>query len=204
MDLQQIEAIFQKRRPDAVGAFHRYSVLMPLVEKDGALHLLYEKRGSEIDRQPGEVSFPGGAQEEGETPLMCAVRETMEELGVAREAVEVISKADTLYGGRDFLISSYLGRLDISQMHPSPVEVAEVFLVPLDYFLTHEPYRAEMTFQPDPDQPFPYEKIHFPQGYHWRDITYDVPIYDYQGYIIWGLTGRMTYNLVQILKGEKR
>jgi len=62
-----IEKIFSGRPPGIIGNYSYYSVLVPLVEKDGKLNLLFEKRASGLKRQPGEVCFPGGKVEEGET-----------------------------------------------------------------------------------------------------------------------------------------
>ena len=53
-----------------------FAVLAPLVRVDGETHLLFEVRALHMRRQPGEVCFPGGQIEEGETPLEAAVRET--------------------------------------------------------------------------------------------------------------------------------
>ena len=66
---------------DATG---QYSVLVPLVEREGGLSLLYEVRAGSLRRQPGEVCFPGGRLEGAESPEECALRETWEELGIPR------------------------------------------------------------------------------------------------------------------------
>lgn len=204
INLDTIEYMFTHRKPGAVGDYQYYSVLVPLVKKDGELHILYEERAKHLDRQPGEVCFPGGNCEAGETPLMCATRETCEELGVKKEAIKVISKLDTLYASSGFMISSYLGTLDIAGISPSKAEVEKVFLVPLKYFMVNEPKIATMNFEPVKNDSFPYETINFPEGYDWKKIRSQVPIYKYKEHIIWGLTGRITHNFIKILKGEKK
>ena len=65
------------------------AVFMPLVEADGKLSLLFEVR-SKLIGQAGEVCFPGGRIEEGESPLDAAVRETMEELELGRKAASLL------------------------------------------------------------------------------------------------------------------
>ena len=50
-------------------------------------HLLFEVRADTLDRQPGEVCFPGGHMESGETPAACALRETEEELSIPSAAI---------------------------------------------------------------------------------------------------------------------
>lgn len=202
--MKAISRRFNTRKPGAVGRFKRFAVLMPLVEAGGRLNFLFEERARDLDRQPGEVCFPGGEQEDGETPLMCAVRETMEELGVRRKAIEVIIKADTVYGSRSSLVSCYLASLDTGGMQPSAAEVEEVFLVPVSFFMESEPVMGHMTYVPRDVDDFPNEMIRFPQGYNWMDIEHEVPIYEYGDHVIWGLTGRMIQNFVSIMKGEKK
>ena len=51
--------IFGKRTPGIQGTRGRFAVLVPIVETDGEAELLFELRSSHIDRQPGEVCFPG-------------------------------------------------------------------------------------------------------------------------------------------------
>ena len=73
-----------------------YAVLVPLVERPEGLCLLYEVRADTLGRQPGEVCFPGGRLEPGEDAVSCALRETWEELGIPRPAVEVVAELDWL------------------------------------------------------------------------------------------------------------
>ena len=60
IDLTALEHTFKTRTPGLMDARRAYAVLVPLVERDGELHLLYEVRASTLRRQPGEVCFPGG------------------------------------------------------------------------------------------------------------------------------------------------
>lgn len=68
-------------------------MLIPLVEKDGELHLLFEVRAKHMESQPGEICFPGGHVEQGENPKDAALRETFEELGIPTEKIELIGPA---------------------------------------------------------------------------------------------------------------
>ena len=60
MDLANLERTLQARTPGLMDARRSYAVLVPLVEREGELCLLYEVRASTLRRQPGEVCFPGG------------------------------------------------------------------------------------------------------------------------------------------------
>jgi 8-oxo-dGTP pyrophosphatase MutT (NUDIX family) len=66
-------------------------VLVPLYLDGGELHAVFTKRREDLRRHPGEISFPGGRYDEGEPDLIAtAVREAEEEIGLPREAVEIL------------------------------------------------------------------------------------------------------------------
>ena len=78
-----------KDRPvGVIGKRKEYAVLVPLIEKDGEAALLLEVRSKDI-RQPGDVCFPGGRVEEGESFQETALRETEEEIGISALDIEV-------------------------------------------------------------------------------------------------------------------
>ncbi len=67
------------------------AVLVPLYIRDGRLHAVFTKRREDLRRHPGEISFPGGRYDEGESDLVAtALREAEEEIGLPSEAVEIV------------------------------------------------------------------------------------------------------------------
>jgi len=203
--ISDIERIFCDREPGVVGKHKLYGVLVPLVEKEGELHLLYEVRDSKMTRQPGEICFPGGQLEPGESMEQCAIRETIEELGIPREGIRMLTRLDTLHAHPNISLYCYLGVLDpalLSAASANPDEVAETFLVPLSFFMENPPEIHMMQIKPLIDDNFPYDKINSPEGYQWRMGQYEVPIYTFEGYAIWGMTARITANLIEIIKEE--
>lgn len=203
--LNLIEKVFDKRTPKAVGVNSYYSVLVPLVEKEDGLYLLYEKRAEHMKRQPGEVCFPGGKVEPDESFEECAVRETVEELGIQESDIRVIRQMDVLITHNNFIMFPFLGIIEeeaLERLDCNPDEVHEVFLVPVTHLLEHDPYLYKMQVIPQIPEDFPYEKIKFPKGYKWRKGVSEVPIYEYENRVIWGLTGRITMNLMKVLKEE--
>ena len=86
-----------------------FSVLVPVVERAGELNLLFEVRAKNMKSQPGEICFPGGHVEKGETPQQAALRETFEEIGIDRQKIELIGPGDILYGYANYTLFTYMG-----------------------------------------------------------------------------------------------
>lgn len=138
--------------------------------------------------------------EAGEDPAACALRETWEELSIPQPAVEVVAQLDFLTHQGGFAMYPVLGILSqegVEQLRPSPAEVKETFWVPVDWLKAHPPTVYTYKLIPDVKDDFPYDRIGFSQGYRWRGGHVDVPIYDWPGHPIWGLTGRITRRLME-------
>ena len=203
IDLTALKHTLHARTPGLMDARRAYAVLVPLVEREGKLCLLYEVRASTLRRQPGEVCFPGGRMEGSETPEECALRETREELAIPDRCVRLLGRLDFIAHRANFIMWPVLGVVDsaaLERMVPSPAEVEEVFFVPLSHLLETEPVEYEYELIPAPAESFPYELIGIPRDYRWQHGSENVPVYPWQGRAIWGLTGRITRNLVQICK----
>ena len=178
----------------------RYAVLVPLVERDGELYVLYEVRAAKMRRQPGEVCFPGGRIEEAETPEQCALRETQEELGIPSSAVQILGRLDFVAHRANFIMYPILGLVDASaveHLRPNPAEVGETFLVPISYLRQNPPQEYCYTLTPTIPEDFPYEKVGIPRDYKWQRGGETVPVYPWESHPIWGLTGRITRHLMK-------
>lgn len=203
LDLNALEQTLQKRVPGLMDSHRAYAVLVPLVEREGELCLLYEVRSSTLRRQPGEVCFPGGRMEPGETPEECALRETWEELAIPGSRVRLLGRLDFIAHRANFLMQPVLGVVDsgaLEDMRPSPAEVDEVFFVPLSRLMETGPMEYEYELFPTPAANFPYELIGIPRDYKWQNGYENVPVYPWEGRAIWGLTGRITRNLIQMFR----
>ena len=75
MDIDQIRTKLTDREVGTIGKHKFFSVCIPLVPTDEGLSVLMEVRASELKTQPGDICFPGGNMEDGETPLECAQRD---------------------------------------------------------------------------------------------------------------------------------
>ena len=103
--------------PGLLGAERSYAVLAPLVEIQSGPRLLFETRAAAL-RQGGEVCFPGGRMEPGETPEDCALRETEEELSIPRGEVELLGPSDFICNQRGFLLRPVVGVVSPAGLGP--------------------------------------------------------------------------------------
>ena len=189
--------------PKPIGQYNYSSVLIPLIEKDGELHILYEVRAETLRSQPGEISFPGGKMEEGEIPLECAIRETSEEIGVPMDAINIISELNYINSYSNFTMYSFLGQIDrkvVENAKINKAEVKETFTVPLQFFVDNDPYIYTYDLRPDVKEDFPYAEYGIEENYPWRKGTATVPFYTYGDRVIWGLTARLTLDFARIIR----
>ena len=197
--LEALRRRFGGHTPGLMGARHAFAVLCPLVERPGGPHLLFEVRAAEL-RQGGEVCFPGGKLEPGETPEAGALRETEEELAVPASEITLLGRTDFLCSQRGFLLHPFLGLVSpagMAAMRPSPAEVAEVFTVPLSFFRETAPDIRRYELLPQVPEDFPYGPVGIPRDYPWARGRAEVPIWYYKGRAIWGMTARLVREIIR-------
>lgn len=186
--------------PGLMGARWRCAVLVPLVQGPGGrTELLFETRSAAV-RQGGEVCFPGGRAEPGETAEDCALRETEEELSIPRREIEILGQSDFLCNQRGFLLQPVLGavsRLGLEAVRPAPAEVAEAFTVPLAFFRETEPVVGRYALTPELPEDFPYEAAGIPRDYGWSRGSVEVPAWRYGDHVIWGMTARIIRDILR-------
>lgn len=198
-ELEALRRRYGGHEPGLLGARHEYAVLCPLVERPDGLHLLFEVRAPEL-RQGGEVCFPGGQMEPGETPALCALRETEEELAIPRSAVTLLGTPDFICNQRGFLLRPVLGLVSaagLAAMRPSPAEVAETFTAPLAFFRDTEPEIYSYDLAPQVPEDFPYEAVGVSRDYPWAHGRTEVPVWHWQGHAVWGMTARIVRELAR-------
>jgi 8-oxo-dGTP pyrophosphatase MutT (NUDIX family) len=114
------------------------AVLVPLYVNQGRLHAVFTRRNDDLRRHPGEISFPGGRYDEGEPDLKAtALREAQEEIGLPRDAVEIVGALQptpTIATG--YAVYPFVGLIEAGRTWtPSASEVAEVLELALDELL---------------------------------------------------------------------
>jgi mutator protein MutT len=171
------------RRPavEIVAPQHRRAcVLIPLVRHGAGWSILFTQRAENLAAHSGQISFPGGAVEEGETLIQAAVREAEEEVGIPADHVELIGRLDDVVTHSGFLVAPFVGVLHEPVAYViQESEVVEAFEVPMEALL--DPANPEVRYVPFHGKQFP---------------SY---FYHYEGREIWGLTGRMLKALLDLV-----
>ena len=203
-ELAQMSRIWGSRRVGQLEKekMRRAAVLVPLIQKGGEYHVVFEVRAGSLKTQPGEICFPGGAVERGETPKQAAIRETMEELLISRRQIRVIAPLDVLEAPGAMEISPFLGALQGYRWSYSEAEVDHTFSVPLRWFAEHEPERYETELVTVPEETFPFEDVPGGRDYHWRRGHYDVYFYRREEGIIWGMTAKILRSLAEMYRED--
>lgn len=203
-EIDAIAARYSGRDPEWMDEKRRCAVLVPFLEKDGELHLLFERRAGGI-RQGGETCFPGGGAEPGENDTACALRETEEELGIPQSEIQVLGRSDFLITPAGVRLQPVLGFLSPGAMDflsPSPAEVAEVFTVPLRFFRETEPAVYAYTQEPVVQPGFPFDAVGVPRDYRFARGRVEVPVWQYENHVIWGITARITRGILRGLEAK--
>lgn len=178
------------------------SVLVPLVYKDEQLCLLFEKRALDMNRQPGEICFPGGTREITDKCLQeTAVRETCEELGLKPKDIQIIASLDIFVSPYNFTVSPILAHIvNCSNIKPNPAEVDKLIFVPLEFLKNYTPHQEEAVYRQVLEDSFPYDLIPQGKNYPFRISKNTIYFYIYQGEVIWGLTARILTDFLEQIK----
>lgn len=204
LTIQQIKQSLSNREINLLGHedYHKSAVLLPLVERNGELSILFEVRAHHLRRQPGEICFPGGRIDPMDLHAQdTAIRETCEELGIEREKIEIIKALDFLPTKFGAMIFPYVARIHQHEsITPSPDEVAEIFYVPLRDLLDMTPEQHYINIRFEPEENFPFDLIPNGKSYNWSKSRIIEYFYHYENYVIWGLTARILHHFLSLLK----
>jgi 8-oxo-dGTP pyrophosphatase MutT (NUDIX family) len=166
-------------RIEDIAQFKPAAVLIALTERERPGILLLH-RPSTMRAHPGQIAFPGGRIDPGETPVEAALREANEELGIRPADVRVIGTSDVYRTGSGYEITPVIGVIppDLA-IQPNPAEVAQWFEAPADFVLDPANQRTRsVEFE---------EKRHSFVEIVWNDGAQD--------HRIWGVTGAILHNL---------
>lgn len=163
-------------RPDAE-ALKPAAVLIPIIDRDTGLTMLFTRRASHLKDHSGQVSFPGGRVAAGDaTPEATALREAEEEIGLAPARVELLGRLPEYHTRTGFRITPVVGAIAPPlELRADANEVEEIFEVPLAFLLdtaNHQRHSRE-----------------------WQGELRWFFAMPYQEHYIWGATAGMLVNL---------
>jgi 8-oxo-dGTP pyrophosphatase MutT (NUDIX family) len=182
-----LRALLTHRKPERLtGADDGYthaSVLLPLFIKDGRYWILFMRRTHTVEYHKGEVSFPGGSVDEGDTSLEhTALRETFEEIGIREEDIEILGQLDDMLTVTSrFIVHPFVGIVPFPYAFTlNKREVDYLIEVPLRFFLENaRPQFVTMEYAGE---------------------SFETPAFIYEDTIIWGATQRILDNFLGLIK----
>ncbi|WP_223595495.1 NUDIX hydrolase [Neobacillus bataviensis] len=204
MERETILTKLKDHVPTILGSekFSRYAVMLPLIQKENGIHVLFEVRSQQLRRQPGEICFPGGRIDPGDfDEKAAAIRETKEELGIAGENICEVFPLDFMVSPFGMMVFPFAGFItNPGSIQANPSEVGELFTVPLSFFIEKEPEIYRIEFKAEPEENFPFDLIVGGENYNWRTRGMEEYFYIYEDKVIWGLTARILAHFIEMIR----
>ena len=187
MRLSRVRSLLETRSAGPPAPYREpveFAVLVALFEEADDTRVLLTRRAAHLRRNQGEVAFPGGRLEEGESPVDAALREAFEEVALEPGAVQVLGELSALATvSRPSLIQPIVGALATRPtLRANPDEVSEVFDVALSELVAPAVFREEIWTLPDGSR---------------RPIYF----YDVCDPPVWGATARVLKELLDLIEG---
>jgi 8-oxo-dGTP pyrophosphatase MutT (NUDIX family) len=176
--LERMRATSDRRIPAAV--------LVPLVERAGGWTVLLTQRSATLKDHAGQISFPGGRIDPGDSgPWQAALREAHEEIGLDESFVEFAGFLPDHWVGTGFRVTPSVAFVNPAfELRIAAAEVHDVFEVPLNYILD--------------------EANHRPRRMRIKDLAVEVYDIPFGGRLIWGATAGMLLTFRRLLQERQK
>ena len=156
------------------------AVLLPVVDRPSGLTVLLTLRASDLRAHSGQVAFPGGKIDAGETPCEAALREAQEEIGLEERFVEPLGWLDPYFTGTGFRVAPLVALVEPSfELAVNKLEVDEVFETPFAFLMDAANHRLEER--------------------EWQGLRRRYYAMPHDGRYIWGATAGILRNLYEKL-----
>lgn len=161
------------------------AVLIPLIENQANWELLFIRRSIvESDHHSGQVAFPGGQTDKGDTgPVATALREAHEEIGVGAESIDILGKLEYMVTISNYKVTPVVGHMQWpAALKPQTTEVERIFSIPLAWLANKANHRIEQRNLPD-------------------EISTHPVVYfeEYDSETLWGVTAHIVLNFIEAL-----
>ena len=161
--------------------YKKAGVLILLIKDndDAEYKILFTKRSEQLKTHSGEVSFPGGKWEEGDSNLyQTALRESNEEINLDIENVTKLGPLNFLLSRHKIEVNPFVGYLNQLQDFKGNFEIDEIFTVPISFLMNEE-------------------NIEYKE-FNRKDLKVYIPSWVYNGNRIWGLTAMIAADFLNI------
>lgn len=160
------------------------AVLIPVVQYNQEPVLIYTRRSDHLPTHRGQVSFPGGAIEENDdSPLDAALRETCEEINIHRKQIEIIGKLAPFDSQTGYFIYPFVGIVhDLHGLKKDDIEVKRIFCIPVSWLA--DPHHSRLKDFKAPDGSL--HKVWF----------FD----EYENETLWGISAKITKEFLSVIK----
>jgi len=181
--IERLARQLQSRNPRRLSADDagRAAVLMPILPHGEEFCFLLTQRTHKVETHKGQISFPGGIQEDSDANLLqTALRETWEEIGLASNGIHLLGEFDEYLSITGLIVTPFAawieGPLNLALNHD---EVEEILRVPFSVFQDNRTLRVETRVRLGVER-----KVYF---------------YDFQGKEVWGLTAQMIRDFLMLV-----
>jgi len=166
------------------------AVLIPVLERNGKAFVLLTQRTEHLSSHSGQIAFPGGKIDLGESNEEAALREAHEEVGLIPEDVEILGTFGNYFSGSGYTVAPVVGMVKGNpELTINEEEVADTFEVPLSFLMNQNNHiRESRTWR---EKEISYYTIPY------MDHTIDPPVERR----IWGLTAGIIRQVQERLYG---
>ena len=163
------------------------AVLVPIYQREGQYHILFTQRTERVKEHKGQISFPGGARQDGDKTLLdTALRESAEEIGLAPDQVKILGELDdTITEVTDYIISPFVGLIPWPyEFKVDGWETEAIIEAPVSALMNKDCLREETEIKDG------------------RAVS--SYFYHYGGKVIWGATARILHKFLDIFVQVER
>ena len=152
------------------------AVLVPIVLRESGPTVLLTQRHADLSKHAGQIAFPGGRLDEGETALQAALRETFEETGLHPKFVQPLGYLDGYLTITQYIVTPVVALVrEGFSLQAAPNEVDDIFEVPLSFLMDVQNRQT--------------------QSREWKGMTRHFYVFPHGDRDIWGATAGMIKNL---------